>query len=29
MHGKEVEDSEVLAKTAKIIEQADIGMDSG
>ena len=29
MHGKEVEDSEVLAKTAKIIEQAVIDMDSG
>ena len=29
MHGKEVEDCEVLAKTAKIIEQALIDMDSG
>ena len=29
MHGKEVEDSEALAKTAKIIEQAVIDMDSG
>ena len=29
MHGKEVEDSDALAKTAKIIEQAVIDMDSG
>jgi histidine triad (HIT) family protein len=29
MHGKEVEDSEALAKTAKIIEQAVIDMGSG
>jgi len=29
MHGKEVEDPEALAKTAKIIEQAVIDMDSG
>ena len=29
MHGKEVEDSDALAKTAKIIEQAIIDMDSG
>ena len=29
MHGNEVEDSEVLAKTAKIIEQAVIDMGSG
>ena len=29
MHGREVEDSEVLAKTAKTIEQAVKDMDSG
>ncbi len=29
MHGKEIEDSETLAKTAKIIEQAIVDMDAG
>ena len=29
MHGKEVEDSDALAKTAKIIERAVVDMDSG
>ena len=29
MHGKEIEDSEALAKTAKIIEQAVVAMDMG
>ena len=28
MHGKEIEDSEALAKTAKIIKQAVVGVDA-
>jgi len=29
MHGKEIEDSEALAKTAKIIKQAVVGIGAG
>ena len=29
MHGKEIEDAEALAKTAKIIEQAVVDVDAG